>query len=474
MFMKKSRLFIVSGLAMMLGLGVAGGLAANKTAKDVKEVKAQAAGTKVYLTKESGISDDFYNYGVIAIWNHDDNTFNQFTYDSTSGYYKATLSTATDSFNIFRGNSLSWDEKWDQSDNVSFDGDKNLIVVNSWSNSSIGSYWSTYSHTVTKTAVEFSASGVATGTTWSAGSDSVISGTTYDVPDDPDQLNLEHFVGWYTNQTCTTAYTASTVTADMAIYAKYVQLSVDSYFYWTSKDSGDLTHIYFFGEYSPVSWPGTALSTYKVDEVLYYNGEAQLYKIPCPSTASFKIVLNNNGGNVQTWDIVGEAGNLLYTWYDKEYDSKYMYNGGFVDGTAADLVARVEIARNAVSASSGILDYSVCGIAPGTARNFWNEYYEMSAEDKALVDASYTYTYDGAYDGHNVPSETNIYFSDIMLSLRQVAQSAGLTVSGSLRIMILAGSDLASNNGLAIVIIASALTVSAVAGYFFLRRKKQK
>ena len=39
---------------------------------------------------------------------------------------------------------------------------------------------------------------------------------------------------------------------------------------------------------------------------------------------------------------------------------------------------KVEIARNAVPASSGIWQYSICGISPATAQTLYNEYYALA------------------------------------------------------------------------------------------------
>lgn len=140
--MKKSLLLGLGAIAF--AVGGASFMLSGKQAIETKADVSAPASSKIYLTKAGGISDDFYNYGVIALWNHADSTFNQFTYDSTSGYYCCTISTACTSFNIFRGESLDWDKKWDQSENKSFSEYKNLIVVNSWAKSSIDFSWSAY------------------------------------------------------------------------------------------------------------------------------------------------------------------------------------------------------------------------------------------------------------------------------------------------------------------------------------------
>ena len=368
------------------------------------------------------------------------------------------------------GHEMAWDGSGGQviKDNGSGGNASGSISNNASTLVSDDPYFDVTYYTITRTAVEFSG-GSKTGTTWDLGNESIAEGETY-TPSTP-YTHLEHFVGWFTNNNCTTPYSSSAVNSNLSLYAKYELLSVDSCIYWTNKESGDFTNIYFFNEYAPTAWPGAALSTYLVSSTLYYNGEAKLYRIPCPSTGSFKMVLNSGNDNVKTYDITVVPGSLYYTWYDENYSSgTYWYNSSSVDATAAALVADIEISRNDVVTEAGHLQYSICGIAAATAQGYYNRYYAMTSAQKNSVDASYTYTYSGSYNGVDVPSETNINFDEIMLSLKKVATDAGLSVSGSnkLSTIINGGTDTTTM----VVIAISASLIAGLGLFFFIRKKK--
>ena len=319
-------------------------------------------------------------------------------------------------------------------------------------------------HTVTKLAVEF-VDGVSQGAAdWDLGSDSVYDGVVYPVPGGVTK-NLEHFVGWFSDLACTVEYTASAITADKTLYAKYERLSVDSYFYWTDKDSTDLTNIYFFGEYAPVAWPGDSLADFKVSEVVNFHGEGSLYKIPVPSSGSFQFVMNNNN-NVKTGDTSVVDKSFLYTFFNNEDSGIYWYGTSWNanSAAAAEVVSAIEYKRNEVTASGDIKDYSICGISADDAADLWEAYYDLTEDQQGLVDSSFTYTYKG--DGSD--DEDNIYFYDIVRELRDLAVSGGKTVSGGLPFIEMIN----SNGSAAIIVVASTIALTTFAVALILRKKR--
>ena len=487
--MKFKNVLMTFGLAAVLGLGIGAGLGANK---EVKQAIASGGNEETHLL-----------YVAIATSTVESELYSDFNLRVNSqigdgGTWRQTNMSRTTDTTTYTGKTVfvgTYTEKYGGVDKLQFqiyDGDtwkSEKEPISSWDTTNRTGYLFDYEDeawitdyvpptpityvTVTKMAVEFVGGIASEPANWDLGSDSVVKGAVYSVPGGITK-NFERFDGWFLDALCTSKYTARAINSDLTLYAKYTKLSADSYFYWTDKDSSTLTSVYFYGEYAPYAWPGTALSAFKVDDVLSYNGEGKLYKIPCPSTGSFKVQLNSGDGDNKTDNITVEPGKLLYTWDKKEYwDETEWWGGNFVDGSAADLVTRVEVARNAVVASSGILQYSVCGIDPEQARNLYNEYYDMSVDNKALVNASYTYTYKGSYDGEHVPSQDNILFSEIMLSLKKVAEDGGYSVKGSASyIFATNASSQYSSTGI-IVAVAVATSALLIGGYFLLKKKKE-
>lgn len=136
--MKARNVFALLGLTFAMGAGVFAGVASKKA----EEVGAVDAGTSIYLDVSGG--DWFSDDAKVAIWNHQGNCFEEFTADVDSGLYKVDLSKACTSFNLFRGSALNWDNKFNQSDDASFDGAKNLIKSTGYNDGKMTFYWDTY------------------------------------------------------------------------------------------------------------------------------------------------------------------------------------------------------------------------------------------------------------------------------------------------------------------------------------------
>ena len=480
--MKLKKLIGGTALALTLALGAGAGLSLN--AQQVDATGGQKTDHALYVavklsTVESVEYSDF-NVRINTKMDTGEDTWVQATAVNIGD--TTTIADST----IFAG---TYSELWDGIKILQiqlYDGDNQLeqheVVNSNWDatdrtgylyNYEADAWITTYTppvityRTITKLAVEFVNGEAQEPADWDIEPDSVIDGVKYNVPGSVTR-NLEHFDGWYTDKTCETPYVAQKITADLTLYGKFIRLSVDSYFYWTDKDSTALTNVYFWGEYAPEAWPGAAVSNYLVSEVLSYHDEGRLYKIPCPSTGDFKVILNdNNGSETPSFSVTPKC--LVYTF---QYEG---WGYSIVDGAAADLVARIEIARNAVSASGSILDFSVCGIDPSDAQAFYNEYYAMDADTKSAVDSSCTYTYEGSYDGEHVPSQTTIYFYHIMLSLKKIAEDAGLEVSGSSGRIVLNPNNsvtLDSTGLIAIVSIIALVSISSVVVLLIIKKRK--
>ena len=346
-----------------------------------------------------------------------------------------------------------------------------------------GSWASGYTlpnRTVTKLAVEFVAGAAQSPADWNLGSDEVLYGTTYQVPSGVAK-DLEHFVGWYTDTACTVAYTATVIHDDMTLYAKYTKL--DSYFYWSQKDSGDITHIYLFGDYQPLAWPGFALADYKVSDggTLQLNKDyGSLYKIPVPSTGSISYILNNNNNIKSSQDGQPvERGKVLFSKYSHTDNGIHWYNANFSNTSycvAADFLIEFESYRLAVPSSSGIAQYSVCGLKPSDAASLWTKYDNLQTTDataRGFIDNSLVYTYVGKYDGEHTPSNDNQFMSAIMTQVYKIAlldEEFAQTHQVSFVSPIIDIQD----NSIVIVSIVAMAAIASAAGFFFVRRKNEQ
>ena len=230
--MKIKKLFISLGLTLAVGLGAGAGLLAGN---NVKEARA-AVPSSVYF-KWTGsdweswgadITDMFAYFfdGTTAKGNewHGD-TASSTTIKDGDTYCVFNVPTGATGV-VFNFVHSGWSEtEWTHQTHdleIPTDG-KDCFTLGSQDNYKYRGTWSTFAtvkRTITKTAVEFTAGGVATGETWSAGTDKVDDGTTYNVPGA--QYVAGHvFDGWYTDAACSEAYTAQAITADKTIYGKY-------------------------------------------------------------------------------------------------------------------------------------------------------------------------------------------------------------------------------------------------------------
>ena len=133
----RKRLLITSSLALVLGLGVAGGLSLAK--KDAKAVEAVSAGEKVYLLPNSDWLSSNARFAMYYFGNGDG--WVSMTKNSRSKYYEATIPSGYTTIILCRMNGSttenSWANKWNQtSDLVLDDSDsKNVYQITGWDNS---------------------------------------------------------------------------------------------------------------------------------------------------------------------------------------------------------------------------------------------------------------------------------------------------------------------------------------------------
>ena len=331
-----------------------------------------------------------------------------------------------------------------------------------------GTGWVNYnpptSHTVTKRAVVDGTLKADSGE-WSLGTDNVPHNASYAYPSDINK-NGYYFDGWYTNEACTTSYTARNISDALTIYAKYT--SWTDYIYYIGGSSPVFTNIYVFKDSSAygTSWAGDPLSSAsyvsEVHGVLHFEGTDQpIYKINVPTKTGFKIILNN--GSAQTYDITPTAGAGYYFWLN-DGESKYSYSTNMNAGAALDLLLRAESIRNSVTASGKIKDYSICGISPTDAASLYNEYYDLVADAKHMVDTTTAYTYVST-----TSSKDDISYADIMAQLHEIAVQGKVAVKGANTSIVMFG---VSDSNSTFIIIIAIVSLTVLGGYFFIRRRK--
>ncbi len=293
--------------------------------------------------------------------------------------------------------------------------------------------------------------------------DVIVSGNTYAVPEDF-IIPGYNFGGWYTDEACTVAYAAQTVSSHLTLYGKYT-LTADKYIYYvTGAAEATTNYIYSFGGTGQFGdWPGKRVTMVAIGEVhgvLSFNGNSPvyIYKIPFSSAASDTHIVLNVGSNAS------QTANMALS-----HQCGYTFTSG-ADGTDADMGAAIEFLlaaenkRNAVTASTGILAYSVCGISKGDATTLVSDYTGLSSDAQDYVKASYTYTYNGAYDGEHVPLETNISYKDIVAQLSAIAAGDGAGVVNA---------SYASNDVIPMVITIMAIGLVVGCGIIILTKKKR-
>ena len=327
-------------------------------------------------------------------------------------------------------------------------------------------------YTVTKHAV---VDGVLQGS--NIGVDYVVNGDTYNIPANATRNGCV-FGGWYTTSALSTKYSATAINANTDIYARFTTLNNDTYIYYVtsisdgSQDTPD--YIYAWGDLGEQfgSFPGVRVTSAPgvtvVSGVLNFQGSyKKIYKIPMSSTITghFKFSYDGGGTGKESANLLFSAGSAY--WYTNE--ANYHNDDA---GKALDLLVAAEAKRNAVSNyGEHNQNWSVCGISASDAATLWNQYYALTASQKGYVDSTTAYTWKDASSNNTDTNQKNWTYAEIMLQLKDIAIKGGQTVSGGSNI----SNPLALNeNSTAIIIVVvSTLSLVALGGFFFIKRRKE-
>jgi hypothetical protein len=439
----KKRLWIgVATAALMLG-GVSAGLVG--ASKNVAQVNATDANT-------------YYILGSMTSWESQD----AYAMTADGGNFSLTVNLAKDAqFKSRKGiawgtGELGYDSTIFSSDYFTSDsGNVKVSVAGAYKITRSTSAWvSCVKQAVTEyTVSEYAVvDGVAEAEAY--GTETAFDGTAF-TPKNVVRMGYTHG-GWFTDAACTTAYTATTLSAATNLYAKYTTTAGLSYVYFSAPSGWTSCYAYTFGGTTQFgSWPGAKVSD--VTDGVNYKGKdlasgSGIYRIGYLASANdTTIIFNNNSGN-QTANLTLAAG----TFY-KLTDAS---TGDAGSGAAAAVVYDLNVARRSVAASGGILAGSLCGISKAKATSLVAEYDNLDAAYKLYVDAATDYTY--KYDDTSNKVDVSCYW--MVQQLRVIAASGSGTASIS--------NTIAENNGL--IITLAILGAGAVAaGAMFVFRKKR-
>ena len=315
----------------------------------------------------------------------------------------------------------------------------------------------------------------------SSTTDSVAEGDDYHLSD-PSSIIGYVFDGWYTrvNNNWGNKITSLTnVTADQTVGARFrsrAQYTADSYIYYVADLASGTTmtpnYIYTYGgDYEFGAWPGTKISDLVEKDLhgsLGFRGWADygynrcIFRIPFNSVfGDTNVILNVGSNSDQSADMSLVSGSAYY-WGGKDDDA----------GAAIDFLLMTEGFRNGVTASTGILNYSVCGIDPSDAADIYGDYEELSDKAKGYVCDSFVYTYTGKYDGVTEPGEGSIDYGDVITEIYLIALKDSAFASNHNAINVSPLFINVNNSALVIAVISFA-AILAVGGFFFLRTRKE-
>ena len=292
-------------LSSVLAAGVGVFVASDK--ENIKSTEAASTGTIIYLDAQS--SGWFGANAKVAFWDHASSQFDEFTLDSTIGYYKTTVSGDMTSFNMFRGSALNWNSKWNQGgdDTIS---DYNLILATGFNGDTM-TYMKSNLWTVTRKECINGTAGTTLGTSY------VKHNASYSMPGVSYKSGYK-FDGWYTSTTGGTKITSKTITSNTTLYARYTTASsLSGTLFVDLKDSGwaDAAANYAvkFYERGTYSTDVLAWSTY----VMGTATGARLVEIPYSgvtiSPTHIEIMRYNSTNTKASWDANKDANLWSYT-----------------------------------------------------------------------------------------------------------------------------------------------------------------
>jgi hypothetical protein len=193
-----------------------------------------------------------------------------------------------------------------------------------------------------------------------------------------------NFGGWFTNETCTTAYTATTWTAVGNLYAKYTTLTTYSYTYFQLKDWTNV-YIYTFGQSEVMgAWPGTKVVSgtngqYDTVETNFQTNGGIAKCAYLTGSGDTKVIFSDGTTTNKTADL---------DLTDKAYYTHTSTAGDASLGIAAEWICEAEPVLEAAT------NQSSCAISKADATTLWNSYSAITdTTAKAAINSATVYTW---------------------------------------------------------------------------------
>jgi len=400
----------------------------------------------------------YWNTGSYAIWHwaSGSGTWSSLMTSVTgvTGLYSTSIST-TDAnviFTEFNSGTTTpdWGSKKYQTGNLTY-GTNNLYTLTS----TTAGTWSTYTPAVSYSITEYAVvDGVAEATAYTT--ETAYSNANF-TPSNVTRAGYTHG-GWFTDAACTTAYVAKTWTAAGTLYAKYTTIVYDSYVYF-SAPSWTSCYAYTFknGNAGQLgAWPGTKVTS--VTDGVNYQGSG-IYRVGYNSTVGDTGIVFNKGtggtkGTDQTYDLTLTAG-MFYKLADQS-------TGDADKGAGAKVVYDINIARRAVSASSGILASSLCGISKAKATALVAEYDALNATAQGYVNVATDYTYN--YTDNTGNTKVDVTVNYMVAQLRVIAAGSGSAYYV----------DNLNTSNILVYSILGVVGALSVGGFFFFQKKRRE
>lgn len=271
-------------------------------------------------------------------------------------------------------------------------------------------------------------------------------------------------VGWYTDSACTTAYTATTLSAATTLYCKYAAVTSSVSYAYFSVDGWSDVHAYIYGGQNQLgSWNGAVCEATNGATFFNYVEGAYtrvggIYRIGFHSEyLDTKIIFNGTETSTslakQTNDLTLTAGALYFSGDAAD-------TAGSTDkGAAAKVIFDINTARNAVAANGTIAVDSLCGINSTDATTLVGEYDALTEAQKPFVDNSLDYTYDGI----DTSTSVDVSYTAIIAQLRLIA--AGGSPRNNMN-------SLANNSNVLVIVVISCLLAIGGVSFYLLRKKK--
>ena len=424
--MKIKNLLISLGLVLSVGAGIGTALAVKDNVKEAKATASTSfvAGSVLYIDDTNSNWDES-NY-KIGIWNHakvggkstGTNVVNVAEYDDVTGYYKVTITVETDCFNLVRHSSLtegseSWPYPTNQSNDVYVTTGKNLIIGEGYENDKMKSYWGVYDNSFTPTG-------------------DISSATIY--LREPNS-NCDYYV--YSYENFETEVDDFTVITQVANDGAWVDGAPGTHLTPTSgvvynpanlSDKASYNILKATFHYRNINNVGVIIYAQKRNESFNF----QTKNLVIGASADNELELNVGGYyyGAQDWNL----------WNDFGYDSTYYAEMGEDAAVAYDLATM-----------------DICHLTNGQADSLRDR---MDGNNGYLSDATWTSAVTGTVTFAQAYS---------WVDSRCTTPGAGSLSRGVYGLNTITS----SSNSTIIIVVVSSIVVFAIAGYFFLRKRKE-